>query len=254
MASRETAIGRMVNQGERLPGNGSAAVNVGRVERYASAGVGGLLALWGLRRGGVGGALLAALGGGLLYRGVTGHCDLYQALGVNTDQPGSEPATSIPAGHGVKVEESVTVNRPVGEVYRFWRNLENLPRFMDNLESVKVEGNRSHWVAKAPLGASVSWDAEIINEKPDELIAWRSLEGSTVSTAGSVHFTPAQGGRATEVRVNLKYDPPLGKAGVAVARLFSEHPARQIRDDLRRFKQIMESGGVPAEAGQSRGR
>ena len=126
---------------------------------------------------------------------------------------------------------------------------------MEHLQAVTVSGgNRSHWVAKAPLGQSVEWDAEIHNERENELIAWRSLEGSQVETAGSVHFTPAQAGRGTEVRVNLKYNPPAGQIGIALAKLLGEAPDQQIRDDLRRFKQVMESGEIPTTAGQPSGR
>jgi uncharacterized membrane protein len=113
---------------------------------------------------------------------------------------------------------------------------------------------RSHWVAKAPAGTTVEWDAEVYNEKENEMIAWRSLEGSQVDNAGSVHFTPAPGGRGTQVRVVLKYDPPAGVIGAAVARLFGESPAQQIDEDLRRFKQLMEAGEVATTTGQPSGR
>ena len=124
---------------------------------------------------------------------------------------------------------------------------------MRNLESVKVDGDRSHWVARGPLGHSVEWDAEIVNRRENELIAWRSLEGSQVDTAGSVHFVPLGGDRGTEVRVVLKYDPPGGRIGSAVAWLFGASPERQIREDLRRFKQVMETGTVPTIEGQPHG-
>ena len=129
------------------------------------------------------------------------------------------------------------------EVYRFWRNFENLPRFMDHLESVAViDEDRSHWVAKAPAGTKVEWDAVIHNEIEDELIAWRSLPGSEVNNAGSVHFEPTADGRGTEVRVILSYDPPAGKVGAAVAKLLGEEPSQQVEEDLRRFKQVMDAG------------
>jgi uncharacterized membrane protein len=137
------------------------------------------------------------------------------------------------------------IARPRDELFQFWRRLENLPRFMDNLESVTVlDSRRSHWVAKGALGARVEWDAEIHNEIPDELLAWRSLPGSDVDQAGSVHFTRAKAG-GTEVRVVLRYAAPGGKIGDAVAHLLGDDPARQIADDLRRFKQVMEAGHAP---------
>jgi len=131
------------------------------------------------------------------------------------------------------------------EVYRFWRNFENLPRFMDHLEAVTViDENRSHWVAKGPAGTRVEWDAVIHNEMDDELIAWRSLPGSEINNAGSVHFTPTTDGMGTEVRVVLSYEPPAGKLGVAFAKLLGEEPSKQVADDLRRLKQVMDSGDV----------
>lgn len=227
-------------------------VNVGEVERYASAIGGGALALYGLTRGGLGGVVLALVGGALVYRGATGHCNMYEALGVNTAENAGK---GLSANRGVKVEKSITINKSPEELYRFWRNFENLPRFMDHLESVKTMGDkRSHWVAKAPAGTTVEWDAEIFNEKENEMIAWRSLEGADVDNVGSVHFRLAPGGRGTEIKVSLKYDPPGGVVGAAIAKLFGEEPSQQIEEDLRRLKQVMETGVTPTIAGQSSGR
>src|SRR5205085_9073547 len=133
----------------------------------------------------------------------------------------------------VKVEQSITVNRPPEELYRFWRNFENLPRFMSHLKHVKViDDTHSQWSVKAPAGMTVTWDAEIINEKPNEIIGWRSLEGADVDNAGSVHFTPAAGGRGTNVRVILQYDPPGGIVGALMAKILGEEPEQQIEEDL----------------------
>jgi uncharacterized membrane protein len=165
------------------------------------------------------------------------------------------PVASVGRGEGIKVEESVTINRPVLEVYRFWRNFENLPRFMDHLESVTVVNDtHSHWVAKGPAGTRVEWDAVIHNEVDDELIAWRSLPGSEVNNAGSVHFTPTPDGTGTDVRVVLSYEPPAGKLGAVVARLLGEEPSKQVADDLRRFKQVMDSGDIMAGSRPHAGR
>jgi uncharacterized membrane protein len=140
-------------------------------------------------------------------------------------------------------------------VYRFWRNFENLPRFMDHLEAVTViDETRSHWVAKAPVGTRVEWDAVIHNEIEEELIAWRSLPGSDVSNAGSVHFSPVGDGNRTEVSVVLSYEPPAGKVGAAVAKLLGEEPATQVEDDLRRFKQVLEAAEAPGNSRQPAGR
>lgn len=229
----------------------SASINVGGAERKISTIGGAALALYGLTRGSLGGLALALVGGGLIYRGTTGHCSTYSALGVNT----AKGKAGVAGNEGIKVEKSITIDKPANELYKFWRNFENLPHFMTHLESVKEMGERrSHWVAKAPLGTSVEWDAEIINEKENEMIAWRSLEGADVDNAGSVRFQPAAGGRGTEVKVSMEYNPPGGVVGAAVAKLFGEEPNQQVADDLRRFKQLMEAGAIPSTEGQSSGR
>jgi uncharacterized membrane protein len=147
-------------------------------------------------------------------------------------------------GEGTRIDRTVVIGRSASDLYRFWRRFENLPRFMDNLESVTVlDDRRSHWVAKGPLGARIEWDAEVHNEIPNELIAWRSLPGSEVDQAGSVHFTPTPEG--TDVRVVLRYAAPGGKPGDAMARALGDDPSRQIADDLRRLKQVMEAGDIP---------
>lgn len=149
----------------------------------------------------------------------------------------------------------MVINRPPEELYAFWRNFENLPRIMQHLKSVRsTGGNRSHWVAQGPFGSPAEWEAEIITERPNETIGWRSLPGSVVDTAGSVHFQRTPGDRGTEVRVVLKYDPPAGKAGAAIAWLTGAVPEHQIREDLRRFKRFMETGEVPTTEGQPSGR
>ncbi|HTK78641.1 MAG TPA: SRPBCC family protein [Gemmataceae bacterium] len=219
------------------------SVNVGDGERALSALGGSALALYGLTRGTFGGLALAAVGGAFLYRGLSGHCDCYAALCVSTaDDRGRR--TSVPAGSGCRVDQTITINRPASELYSYWRTLSNLPKFMRHLESVTETGNRSHWVAKAPLGMTVSWDAEVITERPNELIGWRSLPGSMVDTAGSVHFQPTADGRATEVRVELKYDPPAGKVGATLAKWLGESPKQKIEEDLTNFKRMMEAGKV----------
>jgi uncharacterized membrane protein len=163
-------------------------------------------------------------------------------------QLSKQPKTVANAGVDrgiIRTKRSITVHRPVEEVYAFWRNFENLPQFMRHLESVTVSGDRrSHWVAKAPAGKSVEWDAEILEDRPNELIAWRSLPGADVYNAGTVQFQPASGGRGTEVRVTLEYHPPFGKLGSRIAMLFREEPGQQVYDDLRNFKQVMETGEI----------
>lgn len=241
----------LLGQREESP----AQVNVGQTERWVSAIGGGALAVYGLTRGSLGGVALALAGAALLHRGYTGYCNVYEAVGVDTSGEGTNPNVSVRAGKGIKVERSVTIDRPAAELYHFWRDFENLPRIMDHLEEVRVQSpTRSHWVAKAPAGTSVEWDAEIFNEKENEMIAWRTLEGADVASAGTVRFEKAPGNRGTVVRVALRYDPPGGQIGAAVARLFGENPDQQIVDDLRRFKRLMETGEIPTTEGQSSGR
>jgi len=156
---------------------------------------------------------------------------------------GSDTRQQLGGTAGIHVEEAITVNRPVSDVFRFWRNFENLPTFMKHLESVSErEAGVTHWVAVGPAGTRVEWDARIITEVDNRLIGWQSLEGSTISTAGSVNFREST--RGTEVRVHFQYNPPAGRLGAAVAWLFGEEPHIQVREDLRRFKQLIETGSA----------
>jgi uncharacterized membrane protein len=163
-------------------------------------------------------------------------------------------ARSVKAGPAVQVGASITVYSSPEEVYRFWRDFKRLPEFMYHLASVEITGDHtSHWTARAPVGQSVEWDAEIVEDRPGELIRWRSAQGARVRNAGEVRFASAPGGRGTEVRVALAYQPPAGALGVAVAKLFGEEPEQQIRDDLRRFKQVSETGEIARSEGSPLG-
>jgi uncharacterized membrane protein len=228
----------------RRPQTADDGINVGKTERLVSAIAGAAVIALALRRKRLRGVLFP-LGGTLLSRAVTGRCAVNRALGRNTAK--ADRVSPVARGEGIKVERTITVNRPREEVYLFWRQLENLPRFVDHLESVTVlDEDRSHWVAKAPAGTRVEWDASIQDEIENELIAWRSLPGSDIDNAGSVHFIPT--GDGTEVRVVLSYDPPAGKVGTAVAKLLGEEPEQQVEEDLRRFKQVMEAVETPARS------
>lgn len=222
--------------------------NIGATERVISSVGGGVLAFYGLSRRDVSGLALAALGGYVLYRGASGQSPEYKLVGINT-------ARAVDGQTGIKVEKQVTINKRADELYRFWRNFENLPRFMKHLESVKVSGDtHSHWVANAPAGASVEWDAEITDDSENNRIAWRSLPGSQVMNSGEVRFVPATGNRGTEVHVALIYEPPAGVLGALIAKLFGEEPNQQVGGDLQRFKNLMETGEIPTVIGQSSGR
>jgi uncharacterized membrane protein len=236
-------------------------VNVGRVERWLSMVAGGALAAYGLKRRELPGGAAAIAGAALLYRGATGHCDVYQALGINSAggngtgtfaDMGSDTREQLGGSRGIHVEQAVTVAKPISDVYRFWRNFENLPKFMQHLESVaEREEGISHWVARGPAGMKVEWDARIINEIENKVIGWQSLDGSMISTAGSVNFRET--GHGTEVRVHLQYNPPAGKLGAAVAWMFGEEPTIQVTEDLRRFKRLLETGEIPTTQGQPMG-
>jgi len=228
--------------------------NLSEFERWASIAAGTSLAIYGFTRLKRNGWLFATLGGALLRRGVTAHCDVYEALGVNTYGVANDTRAALSGPRGTHVLESVTINRPVAELYRFWRNLENLPRFMRHLQSVtRVTDTISHWKANGPAGTTVEWDAEIHNEVPNKVIGWRSLENSDVVSAGSVNFDEAADGRGTRVTVHLQYSPPGGRVGASIAKLFGRDAETEIREDLRRFKQLVEAGEVATTAGQPRG-
>jgi uncharacterized membrane protein len=223
-------------------GHYARRVNVGAGERLASLAAGAALALWGLRRRSLGGLIVAAAGAALGWRGASGHSSLYATLGVDRAASGT-----VEGNLGIKIERSVTVDVPRAQVFRIWRNVTNLPRIMSHLERVEVlTPTRSRWVLKPLAGTRVEWQAEIINETPDELIAWRTVGDALVQHAGSVRFEPVQGGRATLVSVSLQYAPPGGELGHAVASLFGEDAGRQIDDDLRAFKPAVESGRLAA--------
>jgi len=215
--------------------------NVSPLERAGSVATGVLLAIRGIRRGGTAGYLAAITGAELVRRGATGRCYLYDALGLSTAPKGQgSRTTSLPYPIGIGVEESIHIDKQPGEVYRFWRRLENLPCFMHHLESVETSAmGRSRWVARGPAGSRVEWDAEIINDVPDRLIAWRTV-GGDVQSAGSVQFKQSGKG-GTDLQVKLQYNPPAGLVGAAFAKLFGEEPSQQIREDLNRLKARLES-------------
>jgi uncharacterized membrane protein len=221
-----------------------SGINVGRTERWISGVAGAALIAVGLGRRRFRGWLIL-LGGGLIARALTGRCPVNASLGRNTARRDEAPESAFGGaqqGEEFKIEQSVVISRPRDELFRFWRNLENLPRFMDHLQSVTVLDDRhSHWVVRGAAGVRLEWDGEITHEVENELIAWRSLPGSDLEHRGAVHFSPVHNG-GTEVRVILRYRPQGGSAANAISQILGERPADQIVDDLRRFKQVMEAG------------
>lgn len=225
--------------------------NVAGMERVASMAAGAGLIWLASRRPRAAGVARAA-GVGLLARGASGLCPVNQALGRDGRQEDTRAALGGP--RGIHVRESLTIMRPVDEVFRFWRDLTALPSFMRHLERVEPRpGNHTYWVARGPGGIRVSWEAELVNEVENELIAWRSVPGGDVVSAGSVNFRPAPRG-GTELRVHLQYSPPAGRAGAFVVTLLGQNPASQIREDLRRVKQLLETGEVATAQNQPAGR
>lgn len=230
-------------------GNGT---NVGKIERIVSAVGGGALLGYAIKSRSKTGMLLGLVGAGLLYRGASGQCELYRAAGINTSGSSDSDAE---VARDVHVEKSITINSAPRELYNFWRDLENLPRFMENLESVtQLDESRSHWVATGPGGKKIEWDAEIYNEREGELIAWRSLPGADITNAGSVHFEEAPGGRGAYVKVILNYNPPGGKAAALFAKLFGQEPGQLVEHNLKRLKQLIETGEIATTEGQPSGR
>jgi uncharacterized membrane protein len=216
------------------------AASISDSERWASIIGGSAMVLFGLQQRSLRGALMALAGGGLALHGAKGEKSLPEQV-----------SEAVGLNKLIRVEKTVTINKPVAELYNFWHDFENLPRFMKHLQSVQVmDLRRSHWVAKAPMGQSVEWDADIINDQPNQLIAWASIEGADVDNSGFVRFQPAPGDRGTEVKVVLEYSVPGGAVTAALAKLFGEEPEQQIGDDLNRFKQLMEAGEIATTEGQ----
>jgi uncharacterized membrane protein len=219
--------------------------NISATARLVSTIAGATLGIVGYQRSN---KALGLTGLGLIARGASGWCPVSAAFDLEAQNDTEATKRHLGGSHGVLVEDAITIYRPVSEVYSYWRNLENLPSFMDHLEEVSVTDRfRSHWVARGPLGMFVEWDAEIINDIPPSLLSWKSVGNADVISAGSVRFKPA-GEHATQVYVKLQYDPPVGKLGATVAWLLGDDPQHQVAEDLRRFKQVLESGEASTSA------
>lgn len=240
-------------QMQREAGDGK---NVGGPERLASVAGGSVLALAGLKRGGLGGALAALAGAALLQRGATGHCAVYGTLGLSSAQDDTGSRAGVPTKVStfdttVRVKTSTTVGRPADELYRFWRDYANATRFMSRIEHVRVDTpTRSRWTMRGPAGRTLEWDSEVTRDTPGEGFGWESLEGGDIANRGSVSFAPDTRGEETVVTYEIEFDPPGGALGAAVAGVFHDIPEQMARADLRRFKALMESGEIPTTEGQ----
>jgi uncharacterized membrane protein len=222
-----------------LAGRRGRPVNVGNTERMMSAIAGGALAMYGLRRGSLGGLLIAGIGAALGYRGLTGNCQLYEKLGIDAGG-----ARRNVGNLGVKIDKEIVVNATPDRLYAIWRNFQNLPKILSQIERVEIlSPTRSRWTLKAPV--TISWEAELINDKLNELIAWRTVGSQSVDHAGSVMFQPIGAG-STRVDVSLQYDPPGGQIGHAVASLFAEDAGSKVEQDLINFKRAVEEGRLAA--------
>lgn len=209
------------------------------LERWAGVAMATAVVAYGLSRRSLSGAALAAAAAPLAYRGVTGAWPGLANGSLDT-------RAALAGNRGIHVRESIRLELPLDAVYAFWRRLENLPRFMTHVREVRdLGGGRSHWVAEGPADMPVEWDAEIINEVPNKVIGWKSVAGSDIATAGSVHFSPARQGRSTQLSVHLQYAAPGGAAARLLAFVFGRDPAHMIREDLRRVKQLLEAGEIP---------
>lgn len=219
----------------------TAYVNVGAIERVTSALAGGFLTLYGLRRRGTAGYGMALLGAELLFRGASGHCKTYSMLGVSTERE-VEPGTraDVDEARAISVRQSIYVERPREELFAIWRDFSKLPQFMKHLQRVDVlSPTHSHWVVAGPVGSTLEWDAEIVGERENEWIAWRTVEPAQVPNNGTVMFCEMSDG-STDVFVTLDAQPPAGKFGMMVARMFGRAPNQQVRDALERFKEMAE--------------
>jgi uncharacterized membrane protein len=219
-------------------------VNVGIFERGASVTMGtALLALALSQRRKPEAFAFGLAGAYLAWRGATGHCPLYEALDTGTAEYSEDERLDAGGHDDVSIEAVATIARPPDEVYAFFRRLENAPRFMAFIESVHETGaTRSRWVARTPAGQTLEWEAEILEDIPGELIAWRSDPEALLLHAGAVRFRPAPGGRGTEVRLDIEYDPPASAIGRSIAMLFGPATEYRVEEDLRRLKQLLEAG------------
>ncbi len=214
-----------------------ASPNVGSTERMYSTGLGGLLVAAGIARGRLPGLLMMAAGGSLLWRGLSGHCAMYQYLNMDTREHDGE----LKPVKGIKVEQSLRINRPAHELYDRWTQWEKLPEILPHIEQIEVlEEGRMRWTARGPLGTPLSWEAQIINQRADRFVAWQSLTGGDVDTAGSVHFNPISS-EATDMHVSMQYDPPGGKWTASLGEFLGIGLKKRLSEDLRQFKETMES-------------
>ena len=229
--------------------------SVGDLQNWLAIGAATSLLVAGMRRRSAIGTVAALSSVPLLYRGIAGRWpQVFNGSEARSTGTRSNTKRALAGDRGVHVRESIRLELPVAEVYRFWRHLANLPKFMSHLDQVTESSDgQSHWIAKGPAGLGVEWDARIVNEVDGKVIGWQSMPGSDVDSAGSVNFDSVSNGRSTQLSVHLQYSPPGGKAGALIASLFGKEPSQTVREDLRRLKQLLEAGEVPIATPASAG-
>lgn len=228
-------------------------INIGQIERWLSAAAGGGLLIYGLGRLDLKGLLMGLAGGRLLWRGITGRSYLYKALDISTVEESPSTRKSLP-GKGVRVCKSITIERPAQDLYRFWRDAEKAPLYMLNLESVTATNDtHSHWVARTPGGKTIEWDAEITQDQPDHLIAWRISGKSPLGSQGQVRFDPTGNQRGTIVTTAIDFPTFGGSIGSSLGKMLAYAPEQIAHENLRRFKELMEAGEIATIKGQPRG-
>lgn len=241
-----------------------AGMDVNNVEQIAAVVGGGALLLYYLRKVSLADALLVGAAGTLIYRGVTNRpFNIKTGIGTERFTEGIQSLTERAKGWAqgwadefkgkmerfrgysgpIQMEKSIVIAKSPQELYSFWRNFENLPNIMSYLDSVTARGKRSHWVAKGPAGVPIEWDAEITEDKKNEMISWRALEDADVPNQGTVYFEKAGDGQ-TELRVSMEYTLPGGEIGSALAEFFGQDPSQKIEEDLNNFKEAVEGGAI----------
>ena len=217
--------------------------NVTGPEKWVSIVGGGVLTAYGIKRGGLVGIAASLLGANFIARGVTGHSPGKRALLPSRIE--KQIAQDQGWAFAAPLSRATSINKPVEVVYAFFRDFENWPAFMDNIERVDViDDKRSHWVVKAPMGKTVEWDSTITEEEPGKMFAYQSEDGGDVRNKGVIRFSPGAGGKGTQIHLTIIFEPPYGGAGRAFAALFLKDPAIQLRQDLVRLKMLMETGEV----------
>jgi uncharacterized membrane protein len=220
-------------------GSRTSAINVGTLERVASTTIGALLVMNGLKRRSLGSTALALTGGGLLYRGFSGHCPVYDSLGMST-------ATGDKLTGAFQVQQSITIGKTPEELYRAWRQPENLAKIMEHLAEVTaVSEDRAHWAITIPGGKKIEWEAQIVEDRPGEFLRWQSSSEAKWPNEGSVHFRPGPRDWGTVVTLSFRFDPPEGDLGKALLKRFHFVARLLAHKALQRFKSLMETGEIP---------